>query len=574
MRPGMRDKAKSARSEATRTLPASKAGDGGDATFRAFLSMSHLLTLSLDLYHVADNLLVNLMGQLRTERACLWLVPEGDDAAPVLLKCRGVDEAEARLVMEACAARLMERSRARPNPLVVADVAHGGDDSILPVMERSGLRFFAPIWVRGEVLGHLALGERSDGAPYSDTDVQALQASLAIAGVAMQNERFYGRLLERNRELRIANDSLKDLDQMKSEFISNVNHELRTPLTAIIASLECVARVENTPVHGQELLQYASKQSRKLLGMIENLLTFSAAEDDTLRPNFATGDLVAAVSDFYLERLPGVSSELREFTCVREANMLTGKFDEQMLGQILDALIDNAVKFTAAGARIQLRVRPAMESGQEWIGIDVIDDGPGVPPEELAALFEPFRQLDGSMTRTVGGMGIGLSLARRLAEGLRGRLTAKSEPGKGSTFTLLLPGAVQFTDEPADIHEGRGLAMTNDLEISSPEDRGGIVLLRVKGRLDVKTAPILLQRVAAIQGNGQNLVLNLSEVTFMGSSGIGALLVLVEQFQEQGGSVRFVSLSPAVDSVVKLLNLDRFLSIDLTESDALTALGT
>jgi len=98
--------------------------------------------------------------------------------------------------------------------------------------------------------------------------------------------------------------------------------------------------------------------------------------------------------------------------------------------------------------------------------------------------------------------------------------------------------------------------------------------LRVKGRLDAKTAPILLQRVAAIQGSGQNLVLNLSEVTFMGSSGIGALLVLVEQFQEQGGSVRFVSLSPAVDSVVKLLNLDRFLSIDLTESDALTALGT
>jgi anti-anti-sigma factor len=308
--------------------------------------------------------------------------------------------------------------------------------------------------------------------------------------------------------------------------------------------------------------------------MIEDLLTFSAAEEDTLRPNLATGDVVAAVSDFYLERLPGVSSELREFTCVREANVLTGRFDEQLLRQILDALIDNAVKFTVAGARIQLRVRRIVEDGKEWIGVDVIDDGPGVPPDQLAALFEPFRQLDGSMTRAVGGMGIGLSLAQRLAGGLEGRLTATSEPGKGSTFTLLLPGVVQFDVDPADIHEGRGIAMTDELEISKPEDRGGTVLLRVKGRLDVKTAPILLQRVAAIQGNGQNLVLNLSEVTFMGSSGIGALLVLVEQFQEQGGSVRFVSLSPAVDSVVKLLNLDRFLSIDLTENDALAALGT
>ena len=68
--------------------------------------------------------------------------------------------------------------------------------------------------------------------------------------------------------------------------------------------------------------------------------------------------------------------------------------------------------------------------------------------------------------------------------------------------------------------------MTNELEISKPEDRGGTVLLRVKGRLDVKTSPILLQRVAEIQANGQNLVLNLSEVSFMGSSGIGALLVM------------------------------------------------
>jgi len=116
--------------------------------------------------------------------------------------------------------------------------------------------------------------------------------------------------------------------------------------------------------------------------------------------------------------------------------------------------------------------------------------------------------------------------------------------------------------------------MTNELEFSKPEERGGTVLLRVKGRLDVKTSPILLQRVAEIQANGQNLVLNLSEVSFMGSSGIGALLVLVEQFQEQGGSVRFASLSPAVDSVVKLLNLDRFLSIDPTENESLAALGT
>ncbi|HEY6221668.1 MAG TPA: GAF domain-containing sensor histidine kinase, partial [Candidatus Eisenbacteria bacterium] len=474
--------------------PAAATGDPSDPTVRAFIEMSHLLTLSLDLHHVADNLLLNLMGQLKTTRACLWLVPEGGANLPVLVKARGVDEAQARHVIEECAAPLMERSRARPNPLVVADLADGADRSMREVADRAGLRFFAPIWVRGEILGILALGPRSDGAPYSDHDIRALQACLAIAGVAMQNEKFYGRILERNRELRMANERLKELDRLKSEFLSNVNHELRTPLTAIIASLDCVTRAEGDRAPGRELLEYASSQSRKLLSMIENVLTFSEAEHDSLRPDLAIGDVVAAVSDYYLERLPGVSSELREFTCVREATVLAAKFDEQLLRQLLDALVDNAVKFTAAGARIQLRVRRDAQNDGEWIGVDVIDDGPGIPADRLAALFEPFHQLDGSMTRLVGGMGLGLSLAQRLAEGLGGRLTATSEPGKGCMFTLLLPGVVQFDGNPADGPDGRGLAMTNELEISKPEDRGGTVLLRVKGRLDVKTSPILLQR--------------------------------------------------------------------------------
>ena len=115
--------------------------------------------------------------------------------------------------------------------------------------------------------------------------------------------------------------------------------------------------------------------------------------------------------------------------------------------------------------------------------------------------------------------------------------------------------------------------MSKDLEISQVENRGRTAVLRLKGRLDVKTSPILLQRVAEIQANGQNLVLNLAEVSFMGSSGIGALLVLVEQFQEQAGVVRLASPSPAVEAVIKLLNLDRFLAIDPSEEKALAEIG-
>src|SRR5262249_17252074 len=159
-----------------------------------------------------------------------------------------------------------------------------------------------------------------------------------------------------------------------------------------------------------------------------------------------------------------------------------------------------------------------------------------IAQEKLSTIFQLFHQLDGSMTRAAGGMGIGLTLALQLTQGLGGKLRAESEEGAGSCFSLLLPAAVQFAGRPADDRKRRGVVeMSSELEISEVENRGRTAVLRLKGRLDAKTSPILLQRVSDIQANGQNLVLNLADVSFMGSSGIGALLVLVEQFQEQAG---------------------------------------
>ena len=114
--------------------------------------------------------------------------------------------------------------------------------------------------------------------------------------------------------------------------------------------------------------------------------------------------------------------------------------------------------------------------------------------------------------------------------------------------------------------------MPDDFQISDPLNRGRTVLLRVQGRLDTKSASQLLRRCSVVSSAGQNLVLNLADVSFIASSGVGALLALVEQFKETTGTVRFVSLSSAVESVIKLLNLDQFLTIDSTEDDAVAAL--
>jgi anti-sigma B factor antagonist len=114
--------------------------------------------------------------------------------------------------------------------------------------------------------------------------------------------------------------------------------------------------------------------------------------------------------------------------------------------------------------------------------------------------------------------------------------------------------------------------MPEDFQISNGITRGQTVLLHVSGRLDTRNASQLMHRCGAMRNAKQNPVLNLSGVSFIASSGIGALLALVEQFRESQAHVRFAALSAAVDSVIKLLNLDQFLTIDPTEDEALAAL--
>jgi len=115
--------------------------------------------------------------------------------------------------------------------------------------------------------------------------------------------------------------------------------------------------------------------------------------------------------------------------------------------------------------------------------------------------------------------------------------------------------------------------MDGGLEIVRGETHSKTVVLRVAGRIDAKTAPRLLQSAMPFAGMGRNLVLNLSDVTFMGSSGVGVLLAVTQAFQDHSGSVRLVSPSEAVVSVVRLLNLEPFLKISATEDEALAALA-
>lgn len=405
----------------------------------ALSELSQELTISLDLYGVADLVLFNLMGQLGTARAALWLISEHGRGVPVLLRSHGIDRRTASALGTACSAWLLERFGGEQRIVLATEMVEPSAHAASLLVRRESIALFAPILSRGELLGFLAIGPRVGAGAYGAVELQVLQTSLGMVGVALQNTKLYNRLLENNRQLRLANENLMELDRLKSEFLSNVNHELRTPLTVVIASLQILLEQDNPDPQAAEFLSAALGEANKLKGSLENLLDFSDLRRNGVQFHFETGDVAALLRGYYEGRLPGVTQGLRELTFRAAPELPPARFDRHRFLQVIDALVDNAIKFTPEGARIDLAVSSAERDGMAWVRIDVADDGPGIPPDDMSVLFESFSQVDGSATRRVGGMGLGLAVAKQLAERMDGVLIAASTSGVGSTFSLYLP---------------------------------------------------------------------------------------------------------------------------------------
>lgn len=289
-----------------------------------------------------------------------------------------------------------------------------------------------------ERIGH---GDLDTPVPLTDRTELRLLGS-AINDMARQLKHAQEKLLRNNRALTVANENLKELDRLKSEFLRNVNHELRTPLTVIIAYLSHLQERSKAPIDQSELSDFIDvtlTESWKLKGLLEGLLEFSAASSDSLVVELTAGDLRAALASYHTERVARVAQGRREFVFESDEGVPHAIFDRRLLVQVLDSLLDNAVKFTAQGTRIALRL--GTESGENGrrARVRMEDNGPGVPKEHLPVLFNSFRQLDGSTTRQVGGMGLGLALTKRLVEKMDGTITVESEVGHGTAFTILLP---------------------------------------------------------------------------------------------------------------------------------------
>jgi len=262
------------------------------------------------------------------------------------------------------------------------------------------------------------------------------------------------RVEERTAELSAVNAELGKAARMKDEFLASMSHELRTPLNAVLGLCEALQEQVYGRLNEKQLRALSSieESGRHLLALINDILDLSKIE---------AGKLKLEISPVAVESICQASLRLINQIAHKKQLKISSSFDNALttihvdgrrLKQILVNLLSNAVKFTAEGGAIGLEVAgnikpcPAGLAGHGVMHFTVWDTGIGISPQEMERLFQPFVQLDSSLSRQYPGTGLGLALVRRLVEMHGGDITVESEPGKGSRFTVSLPW--QATTEP------------------------------------------------------------------------------------------------------------------------------
>ena len=292
---------------------------------------------------------------------------------------------------------------------------------VLPTL-KVGPLLLAPLMAHHVMLGVIAV-TRAPGDPlFSPAAIDRLRAIADYAALAL----WKAELLEQ----------AQAADRAKSRFLATVSHELRTPLTALAGYEELLADQVIGPLSDSQLdvLERMRAVTQHLAAVIEQVLAFSSLDEgrETVRPtDFLGADIVRATAAVVE---PLARQKHLAFTYKVPDAPIRMTSDVDKIRQILVNLAGNAIKFTEEG-----EVRLELDRCDGSVCFTVRDTGIGIAPRDLERLFKPFAQLDTGLTRRHGGSGLGLYISRGLAELLGGRIEVQSEPGKGSSFRLVLP---------------------------------------------------------------------------------------------------------------------------------------
>ena len=244
----------------------------------------------------------------------------------------------------------------------------------------------------------------------------------------------------------------REIERMKTEFLSNISHELRTPLTPIKGYAEILGRKEVPPEKTRKFASGILESTERLERIVELLVDFSAMEAGRMAPRAKPvdiGPLLTNIAGDWSQR-----STRHEVALEVEGSLPKVPADERLIKRTINEIIDNAVKFSPSGGAIRLVVRGEGATDKErrhrYVTIAVTDEGIGIPPDDIPKIFSDFHQLDGSETRSYGGLGLGLAFVARIIEAHGGTIDVDSRVGEGTTMTIRLPAAKRARLEPGE----------------------------------------------------------------------------------------------------------------------------
>jgi len=394
--------------------------------------LARAVSASLDLEKVHDAFMQQIYENWEVKTATVWLVDDDTQTAvPFLASGEQQDGPTHPLIAigEGAVGKVMESGEPH-----IVDGSAGYRSVSVEDTQRIQSQVVVPIKLKGNVIGVLDIqGSRSAG--FSETDVLLLQAVTDHLATAIENARLFD-------ELKKAYESVAEADRLKTEMIQNISHEFRTPLSYMVGYVGML--LDETPTGMGPLTEEQRKsliviedQTIKLTQMVDHFVTLERTKGVALH-KMATD--IGALLETAVEsaRLPATEAGVT-LTLEVAAGLPWAKIDRMAISQVLDNLISNALKFTPPQGKVE--VLAWLDPADERIYLSVADTGIGIPEELGERIFERFYQVDGTMTRQFGGMGLGLALCKEIVEAHGERIWVESTPEHGATFTFTLPPA-------------------------------------------------------------------------------------------------------------------------------------
>ncbi|RLC86856.1 MAG: hypothetical protein DRJ03_07605 [Chloroflexi bacterium] len=401
----------------------------------ALIEIGHDVSATLDLPTVLERIATHAQDLLEADDSEVYLLQEngrtlraivalGDYADEIKAATLRLGEGVVGHVAQSGEAEIVNHVESDPRSVQISDTP-----------EEPGALMCAPLISKDEVMGVMSLARAGEHDPFDRTDLDFLTGLARQASIAIENARLFATEQQYAVELTRALEQQQEAARLRNEFIQNVSHELRTPLALIRGYAELLddGELGSLRPDQHEPVAVIARRTRMLTRLMENFTAILGAEgQDSQREPV---DLVEMARDLLTDFREAAEQKGIALVSQIASDLPLVLGDPLHLRRVMDNLVGNALKFTPRGGSITLRLTQADKD----LVLEVADTGIGIPEEQLEQVFERFYQVDGSMSRRYGGVGLGLALVKEIIKAHGGGVSVSSRVGQGSTFTVTLP---------------------------------------------------------------------------------------------------------------------------------------